>query len=66
MSSTVVEYSAPLIVEEIAGGVFSAMSPEQLPSLDTRPAFTERIRGSVAPHGPLWERVRVRLPAGTR
>ncbi|GHG09473.1 MULTISPECIES: class I SAM-dependent methyltransferase [Amycolatopsis] len=64
--STVVEYSAPLSVEELAGGVFSAMSPEQLPAPDARPAFTERIRAAVTPHGPLRERVRVRVLTGTR
>ena len=64
--STVVEYSAPLSVDELAGGVFSAMNPDQLPSPDARPAFTERIRAAVAPHGPLGERVRVRLLTGTR
>lgn len=66
VSSAVVEYSAPLSVEEIAGGVFSAMSPDQLPGLDARPEFTERIRAAVASHGPLRERVRVRLLTGTR
>ena len=66
VSSTVVEYSAPLSVDEITGGLFSAMSPEQLPGPDARPAFTERIRDAVAPHGPLRERVRVRLLTGAR
>ncbi|KDN21440.1 class I SAM-dependent methyltransferase [Amycolatopsis rifamycinica] len=66
VDSTVVEYSAPLSVEEIAGGLFSAMSPEQLPGPDARPAFIERIRAAVTPHGPLRERVRVRLLTGTR
>ncbi len=66
VGSTVVEYSAPLSVEELAGGVFSAMSPEQLPGPEARPAFTERIRAAVAPHGPLRERVRVRVLTGTR
>ncbi|QKV75610.1 trans-aconitate 2-methyltransferase [Amycolatopsis sp. Hca4] len=66
VSSTVVEYSAPLSVDELAGGVFSAMSPDQLPAPDARPAFTERIRAAVAPHGPLREHVRVRLLTGSR
>ncbi|MEV4056509.1 class I SAM-dependent methyltransferase [Amycolatopsis sp. NPDC049688] len=66
VGSSVVEYSAPLSVEEITGGVFSAMSPEQLPAPDARPAFTERVRAAVGPHGPLRERVRVRLLTGTR
>ncbi|MDQ7802536.1 class I SAM-dependent methyltransferase [Amycolatopsis sp. A133] len=66
VDSTVVEYFALLSVEEMAGGVFSAMSPEQLPGPDARPAFTERVREAVAPHGPLRERVRIRLLTGTR
>jgi len=66
VGKSVVEYSASLSVEEIAGGVFSAMSPEQLPAPEARPAFVERIREAVTPHGPLRERVRVRLLTGTR
>jgi trans-aconitate methyltransferase len=62
----VVEYATTLSVEEIVGGVFSAMSPEQLPAPDARPAFTERVREAVTPHGPLREQVRVRILAGTR
>lgn len=61
-----VEYATTLTVEEIVGGVFSAMSPEQLPAPDARPAFTERVRAAVAPHGPLREQVRVRILTGTR
>ncbi|WIY02759.1 methyltransferase domain-containing protein [Amycolatopsis mongoliensis] len=66
VDSQVVSYDAPLSVEEIAGGVFSAMSPSQLPAAEERPAFTERVREAVTPHGPLRERVRVRILTGTR
>jgi trans-aconitate methyltransferase len=66
VDARVVEYSAPLTVEEIVGGVFSAMSPDRLPAAEERPAFTERVRAALAPHGPLRERVRVRLLTGTR
>ncbi|MEQ0558375.1 class I SAM-dependent methyltransferase [Amycolatopsis sp. NEAU-NG30] len=62
----VVGYSAPLSAEEIAGGVFSAMSPDRLPAPEARPAFTERIREAVAPFLPIRERVRVRLLTGIR
>ncbi|WP_318307593.1 class I SAM-dependent methyltransferase [Amycolatopsis solani] len=62
----VVEYATTLTVEEIVGGVFSAMSPEQLPAPDARPAFTARVRTALAPHGPLREAVRVRILLGTR
>lgn len=66
VGSQVVSYVAPLSVEEIVGGVFSAMSPSQLPAPAERPAFTERVRAAVAPHGPLREPVRVRVLTGTR
>jgi trans-aconitate methyltransferase len=62
----VVEYSATLTVEEIVGGVFSAMSPDQLPPPETRPEFTERVRRAIEPHGPLREDVRVRILTGVR
>ncbi|WP_328443805.1 class I SAM-dependent methyltransferase [Amycolatopsis sp. NBC_00438] len=62
----VVDYSATLTVEEIVGGVFSAMSPEQLPAPAARPEFTERVRRAIEPHGPLRERVRVRILTGVR
>ncbi|MCR6489362.1 methyltransferase domain-containing protein [Amycolatopsis sp. OK19-0408] len=62
----VVEYVTTLTVEEIVGGVYSAMSPEQLPAPDAREAFTKRVRAAVVPHGPLREQVRVRLLIGVR
>jgi trans-aconitate methyltransferase len=62
----VVEYATTLTVEEIVGGVFSAMSPEQLPAPEARQEFTERVRQAVERHGPLRERVRVRILTGTR
>ncbi|MFG1641103.1 class I SAM-dependent methyltransferase [Amycolatopsis sp. NPDC049252] len=62
----VVEYSATLTVEEIVGGVFSAMSPDQLPAPEARPEFTERVRRAVEPCGPLHEHVRVRILTGVR
>ncbi|MEV7038659.1 hypothetical protein [Amycolatopsis sp. NPDC051061] len=66
VDSQVVSYDAPLSVEEIVGGVFSAMSPSQLPPPEARPAFTERVREAVVPHGPVREQVRVRILTGTR
>jgi trans-aconitate methyltransferase len=60
----VVEYLATLTVEEIVGGVFSAMSPEQLPTPKARPEFTERVRRAIEPYGPLREHVRVRILTG--
>ncbi|UOZ10600.1 class I SAM-dependent methyltransferase [Amycolatopsis sp. WQ 127309] len=60
----VVDYSATLTVEEIVGGVFSAMSPEQLPPPASRPGFADRVRRAVEPHGPVVERVQVRILTG--
>jgi SAM-dependent methyltransferase len=60
----VVAYSATLTVEEIVGGVFSAMSPEQLPAPESRPEFAERVRRAIEPHGPVAERVQVRILTG--
>ncbi|MFJ7218426.1 class I SAM-dependent methyltransferase [Amycolatopsis sp. NPDC098790] len=66
VDSQVISYDAVVSVEEIVGGVFSAMSPSQLPAADERPAFTERVRRALSPFGPLREQVRVRVLTGTR
>ncbi|VVJ19842.1 Uncharacterised protein [Amycolatopsis camponoti] len=66
VDSLVVSYDAPLNVEEIVGGVFSAMSPAQLPAIEARTAFTQRVREALSPFGPLREQVRVRVLTGTR
>jgi trans-aconitate methyltransferase len=66
VDSQVVSYAAPLSVGEIVGGVFSAMGPSQLPAAEERPAFAERVRKALSPHGPLREQVRVRLLTGIR
>ncbi|MEU8634993.1 methyltransferase domain-containing protein [Amycolatopsis sp. NPDC048633] len=66
VDSQVITYDGSLSIEEIVGGVFSAMSPSQLPAAEARPAFTERVREALSPHGPLREQVRVRILIGTR
>lgn len=65
VDSQVISYDAELTVEEIVGGVFSAMSPARLPAAEDRPAFTERVRDALSPFGPLREQVRVRVLTGT-
>ncbi len=42
----------------------SAMSPEQLPPPASRPGFADRVRRAIEPHGPVVERVRVRILTG--
>jgi hypothetical protein len=59
-----IEYAAELTVDQIAGGVFSAIPADRLPAREARPAFAERIRSAVGPYGPHIEDVRVRLLTG--
>jgi trans-aconitate methyltransferase len=59
-----VEYTATLSIEEIAGNVFSASSPEQLPSPGTRRVLASRIRRALLPHEPCRETVRVAILTG--
>ncbi|WP_460442371.1 hypothetical protein [Amycolatopsis stemonae] len=66
VDSQVVAYDDRLSVEEIVGGVFSAMRPAKLPPPEERPAFTERAREALSSYGPLREQVRVRLLTSVR
>jgi hypothetical protein len=62
--STSVEYSAELDLEHVIGGVYSAMSVDQLPTAEERPAFADQVRGALAPHAPFVEHVRVAILTG--
>jgi trans-aconitate methyltransferase len=66
VSAAHVDYVADLDVDAVIGGVFSAMSPDQMPSPSKRRVFDNRIRRSLAPHEPLREQVRVAILTGTR
>jgi SAM-dependent methyltransferase len=59
-----VDYDAPLSVEELAGGLFSAMSADQLPPPAGREEFVARMRDALRGQEPLTERVRVSLQFG--
>jgi hypothetical protein len=59
-----VEYTAGLTIEEIVGNVFSATSPEQLPSPGKRRVLATRIRRALLPHEPCRESVRVAILTG--
>jgi ubiquinone/menaquinone biosynthesis C-methylase UbiE len=58
------EYVDELDVAHIVGGVFSALSPDQLPAPDQRADFTARIADMLAPHAPFRERVPVHTLIG--
>lgn len=61
---TVVEYRDELTFEQLIGGVYSAMSAEDLPGAAERPAFAERVRRALPPGPRYQERIRVATLVG--
>jgi SAM-dependent methyltransferase len=61
-----VDYDATMDVDEIVGGVFSAMSADQLPDPAGRQVFAERVRAALAPRTRVTEHVSVIVQTGTR
>ena len=59
-----VEYASDLDLDQLVGGVYSALGVARLPAPDQRPAFAEQVRRAVAPHQPLTEHVRVAMLLG--
>jgi hypothetical protein len=59
-----VDYQAEVSIEQLVGGVFSAMSDDQLRSATRREAFAARVRTALAGREPLVEHVRVWLQFG--
>ena len=62
--TTTVEYVAELDLDQLVGGIYSALAVTQLPAPDQRPAFAEQIRRAVAPHEHFSEHVQVAILAG--
>lgn len=60
-----VQYDAPLTVDDMVGGVFSAMSADQLPSPQGRATFTTEVRDALGGRDKVTERIRVWLQFGT-
>jgi ubiquinone/menaquinone biosynthesis C-methylase UbiE len=58
---TAVDYADELSLEQIIGGVYSALSADRLPSREQRPRFAERLSRLLQPHGPFVEQVRVTI-----
>ena len=65
MTEVAVEYCGELDLEHIVGGVYSAMSPGQLPAPGQRAAFTARIARALPEDEPFVEQVRVAALIGT-
>ncbi|MGX1615412.1 class I SAM-dependent methyltransferase [Micromonospora chalcea] len=61
---TSVRYEAPLTVDDMVGGVFSAMSVERLPSSRQRAAFAAEVRDALGGVDVVTECVTVRLQCG--
>ncbi|MEU1237038.1 class I SAM-dependent methyltransferase [Micromonospora aurantiaca] len=61
---TSVRYDAPLTVDDMVGGVFSAMSAERLPSSRQRATFAADVRDALGGADVVTERVIVRLQYG--
>lgn len=57
------EYDAELTLEEVIGGLFSAMSPEDVPD-DRRGTFVDGIQRALLRLGPFCESVRVHVLMG--
>jgi SAM-dependent methyltransferase len=64
-SEVTVDYSDELTLDQIVGGVYSALSVDQLPSDDQRARFAEQLGEAVQPHAPFDEQVRVTIQIGT-
>jgi hypothetical protein len=65
VSEVVSEYSDELDLDHIVGGVYSAMSPDQIPPPDRRDAFAEFISRALPNDEPFVEVVRVAALIGT-
>lgn len=61
-----VDYTDGLDVEQVTGGVYSALPVDRLPSAAQRPVLDEEIRRALEPHLPLREDVHVAIMLGRR
>jgi ubiquinone/menaquinone biosynthesis C-methylase UbiE len=66
VAETYVEYEAELTIDEIVGGVFSALSVDRLPPPKSRAEFAAMVGDALQHSNPLVEHVRVSLQFGRR
>jgi SAM-dependent methyltransferase len=62
--STAVDYDADLDLDQLVGGVYSALGVSRLPAPDRRAAFAGQVRAALAPHEHVTEHVHVAILAG--
>jgi ubiquinone/menaquinone biosynthesis C-methylase UbiE len=60
------DYTDELDLEQLVGGIYSALPAQRLPPPDERAAFAAQIHHAVAPHAPFTEHVSVRMLLGRR
>lgn len=63
---TTIQYADEITMEQLIGGVYSALSVQQLPPPELRSVFAERLARALEPHAPFVEQVPVRLLVGRR
>jgi SAM-dependent methyltransferase len=59
-----VDYHVELTIDELVGGIYSALGADRLPAPEERPAFAEQIRQAIAPSDHVTEHVHVAILAG--
>jgi SAM-dependent methyltransferase len=59
-----VDYAVDLSLDEIIGGVYSAMPVGKLPTRAQRPVFAGQVREALEPHQPFTEHVHVAILLG--
>jgi len=64
VTSTAVDYVADLNLDQVAGGVLSAMGADGLPAADQRSSFAGQLGQALGGDGPFREQVHVAIVAG--
>lgn len=62
--ATAIDYVAELDLDQLVGGIYSALPVAWLPAPDQRPVFAEQIRKALAPYEHFREPVHVAILAG--
>jgi SAM-dependent methyltransferase len=64
VSTAAIDYDAELTIDQIVGGVYSALPVDQLPPHSQRPRFAEQVYLALHQHEPFTEHVRVSIVTG--
>jgi SAM-dependent methyltransferase len=64
VTEAVVDYDDELDIEQIVGGLYSALRADQLPEPGQRPRLAGQIGSALAPHAPFCEHIRVAMVIG--